>query len=546
MSLLIKNGTIIDGTGSERYTADLLIHDDRILKIGKDLPQNGAKIVDASYKVVAPGLIDMHHHGDLTIMKVNKAEATLMQGVTTLVVSVCGIGIAPANEKVRKYYDDFVAKAFGEGDMTLYDTFPDCFSALQEKGISSNLAFMIPQGNVRACVLGTEDRDPTPDELNEMKALVRKAMEAGAFGLSTGLIYPPGLITPTKELIELCKVVSKYGGIYDSHMRNEGTGVISEGMTELKEICQKAEVQGQISHWKAGSNFAWKLTPDMIEFVRQARNEGLILYSDMYPYEEGSTSLTGALLRPWVYENFQENLTNPQTRQRVVDETVDMFFETFLSDLPWYVRLIPKFIMKRLLFFVAKKAVRIISVVHNHHIEGLKLGEALDILYPGEKFTDALLNFMRDEEGSIMVSMKQMSEEKSILELIQQEFVAIGSDGFLVEKGNTHPRSYGCFPKILGNYCREKDLFSLEEAIQRMTGLPAEILSLKDRGVLKEHKKADLVIFDADTVIDTSTYENGRQFPNGIDYVIVNGEITVEEGKHLGILNGEILKREKS
>ena len=542
MTLLIKNGTIIDGTGSKGYKADILIEDDEIKEIKDAIEANDAEVIDASNKVVSPGFIDMHSHADLNILRVNKAEATLMQGVTTLVVAVCGLGLAPANEKVRDYYSIFVTKVFSSSEVELYDTFQDFFKAIEGKGVSSNLAFFIPQGNIRTCVLGIEDRDSTPEELEEMKKIVKEGMEAGAFGLSTGLIYPPGIITPTRELIELSKVVSEYNGIYDSHMRNEGTGILEKGMGELIEIAREANVQAQISHWKAGSSFAWKYTPDMINLVKEAREEGLNIHADVYPYEESSTSLSGALLRPWVYENFKENLTNPEIRMKIVNETLELAYNNFLSDVPWYIKMIPKFLMKKAIFQVFKKSCRIISVMHEHQVEGKYLGDALNILYPGKKFEDALLDFVRDEEGSIMMSMKQMSEKKSILELIRQDFVCIGSDGFLISEGNTHPRSSGTFPKILGNYVREKNIFSLEEGVRKMTGLTTSILGLKDRGLIKEGYKADVVIFDPETIIDKSTYSDGRQYPEGIDHVIVNGEITVSDGTHLGTLSGRILK----
>jgi N-acyl-D-amino-acid deacylase len=542
MDILVKNGLIIDGTGSSSFYADLLIRDRMIEKIGEDLSAENCKVIDASNKVMAPGFIDMHSHADLTIMKVNTAEAYLMQGVTTMSVSMCGIGLAPANEKVRKYYTDFVTKLFGSEELILFDTLEEYFAKIQTIGISPNLAFLIPHGNVRACILGVEERHPNEAELEEMKQIVKEGMEAGAFGLSTGLMYPPGSVSTTEEIIELCKVVRDYGGIYDSHMRNEGTGVLTEGMGELIRIAREADIQVQISHWKAAGIFAWKLTPKMISMVQLARNRGLQIYADMYPYKEGATSLSGILLPPWVFKNFKKHLSNPVTRKKIIDETLEKISSTFFKDLPWFFKILPKLLIKKIIFALLKKKIRIISVIHNHHIEAMFLGEALDILYPGKDFLEALLDFIRDEEGAIMASFKLMSERYSIFKLIKQDFVAIGSDGFLVYEGNTHPRTYGCFPKILGNYVREKKLFSLEEGIRKMTGLPAQILGLPDRGLIKEGKVADIVLFDPETIRDTATYENGTQIPDGIDYVIVNGEITVANGKHLGTLNGQILK----
>lgn len=541
MGLLIKNGLIFDGTGSQGFISDILIEGDKVVQIQQNIDAAGTEIIDASNKVVAPGFIDMHHHGDLSILEINKAEASIMQGVTTLVVGMCGIGLAPANEKVREYYRNFVKNIFGSSDI-LYDTIQEYMDAIVKKGVSINLAFFIPHGNVRFLVLGSERRPANEREIEGMKKSVEEGMKAGAFGLTTGLIYPPGSITSTEEIIELCKVVAQYKGIYDSHMRNEGGDVIKIGMTELIKIAREANVQAQISHWKAGSSFAWKLTSDMINLVKEAREQGLKIHADLYPYEESSTSLSYVLLQPWVYDNFKENLTDLEKRKKIINEIFTLISANFLSSAPKAVGIIPKIILRQFLLRFFEKSVRIISVTHNHKIEGEFLGRAIEILYPKRKFIDGLLDFVRDEEGGVMVSMRMMSEAKSIYSLFKQDFVCVGSDGFLVKDANTHPRSYGTFPKILSKYVREKNIVSLEKAIKKMTSLPATILGLSDRGEIKENKKADIVIFDFEKIEDKSTYKNGRQFPEGIDYVIVNGKIAVKKGIHTGALNGQILK----
>ena len=317
-------------------------------------------------------------------------------------------------------------------------------------------------------------------------------------------------------------------------------------MGEFIEIIRRADIQGQISHWKALSNFAWKLTPKMIKMVENARNGGFNIYADIYPYEEGSTSLAGVLLKPWVYKNFQENLTNPNTREKIIDEIINMLTSTFLINLTSNIQEIPRIKMIETMFNFLKNSVRIISVLHNHQIEGELLSDALKILYPKKEIAEALLDFIKDEGGSIMVSIKGMSERKSILSLFQQDFVCIGSDGFLVLDSNTHPRSYGTFPKILARYVRDKKIVSLEEGVRKMTSLPASILGLKDRGIIRENYKADIVIFNPDEIKDKATYQNGRQYPEGIYYVIINGEITAKNGNHLGVLNGQILRHRKN
>jgi len=414
--------------------------------------------------------------------------------------------------------------------------------AIEEKGISPNLAFFIPHGNVRTGVLGMEDRPATGEELEIMKTIIRRDMEAGAFGLSTGLIYSPGIITPTEEIIELAKVVSEYNGIYDSHMRNEGTSVVDTGMNELIEIARKAQIQAHISHWKAAGNTAWNLTSDMINLVKKVRSEGLNIHADLYPYEASSSSLSGLLLKPWVYVNFKENLTKSELRKKILDDIINTLMSNYLTNVPEGFS--KSDLIEGIISYLMTNT-RIISALYNREVEGFKLDKALKSLYPKKKTLEALLDFIRDEEGSIMVSIKMMSERKSIISLFKQDFVCIGSDGIIPLKGNTHPRSYGTFSKILGRYIREKKIVSFEEGIRKMTSLPASILHLKDRGIIKSGYKADLVVFDPETIADKATYKNGCQYPEGIDYVIVNGEITVEKGRHHGTLNGQILKHKK-
>jgi len=428
---------------------------------------------------------------------------------------------------------------FGSNKLQLYDTLQEFMGLIEKKGISPNLAFFIPHGNIRASVLGMEDRSATIEELESMKNIIRREMEAGAFGLSTGLIYPPGIITPTEELIELAKIVNEYNGIYDSHMRNEGTGVVDKGMAELIKIAKDANIQAQISHWKASGNFAWNLTSEMINLMIKSRGDGLNIYADIYPYESSSTSLSGMLLKPWVYADFKGNLSNAKIRKKIIDEIINNLLSNFVTDISEGIS--EEELIQGIISYLMRNTT-IISVRYNKEVEGAKLEKILKSLYPNRSPFDALLDFVRDEEGSIMVSMKMMSERKSILHLYQQDFVCIGSDGIIPIEGNTHPRAYGTFPKILGRYVREKKLVTLEEAIRKMTSLPASILHLKDRGIIKAGYNADLVIFNPETIIDKATYKNGCQFPEGIDYVIVNGEITVEKGKHIGTLNGQILK----
>ena len=540
MALLIKNGSIADGTGSPSYNGDILIEDDKIVKIGPNLEAEGSEIIDASNRVVAPGFIDIHNHSDLTLFQSTKIEPYLLQGVTTLVIGMCGLGIAPANEKVRKNYFGFLNRAFiSTGG--IYENLQDYFNDIEIKGgVSANLAFFIPQGNVRASILGSEERPATKDELNAMKEIVRRNMEAGAFGMSTGLVYPPGSVTSTEELIELSKVVSDYDGIYDSHMRNEGTGVLDIGMSELVRIAREANVKAHISHWSVISRKnIKKMTTNVIEYIKNAQKEGLKISADVTVYDDGATSLSFILLPTWVFQNFKENLTNEDTRKKIVDEVFEKVYSFFLPGEPDESK-------RSSLFEGLSKSTEIISATYSTQIEGMSIYDALNELYPDKNLEDGLLDFIRDEDGGIMIRVQTKDEKKSVIPIFKQEFVCPSSDGFLEMKKNTHPRSYGAFARVLQRWVREMNVVSLEEAIRKMTSLPASILSLNDRGLIKEGYKADIVIFDPEKIEEKGTIANGRQHPVGIDYVIVNGALTVKEGKHTGKLNGVILKHHKN
>ncbi len=546
MKLLIKNGLVIDGTGSPGYRADVLINGDKIEKIGEALTVEDAEIIDASDKVVTPGFIDIHNHGDLNMYDVNRAESFVMQGMTTLLVGLCGLGVAPSTDAVKEYYGDFGKKALSI-EPRLYPKLKDYLTDLEKKGFSINLAFLVPQGNVRASVMGLDMRPATDKELEEMKKLIRDDMDAGAFGLSTGLVYPPGSATPTDELIELSKVVAEYDGIYNSHMRNEGAGVLDIGMAEVIRIAREAKIRSHISHWSVISRYnIEKLTADAIQLLKDARDkEGLKITADVVPYDDGVTSLPFVILETWVFEDFIENLTKPETRKQIRKEIFDRIFAMFLAGAPWYLKIIPKFIIKRLMIPVLAKQVYLI-----HHtsaeFNGKTLHEALTTRYPDSNMLDALLDFMRDEEGGIVIRIQFKDEEKSVVPLLQQPFVCASSDAVLIPKANNHPRTFGAFAHVLERIVREKQWMSLEEGVKKLTSFPASVLGLKDRGVLKEGKTADVVVFDYNKLHETATLANGNQHPEGIDYVIINGQITVEKGEHLGVLKGKVLKHKSN
>ncbi|NVM52428.1 MAG: D-aminoacylase [Candidatus Helarchaeota archaeon] len=541
MKVLIKNGLIVDGTGSPGYKSDLLINEDKIERIAEEIDIEDAEIIDASDKIVTPGFIDIHNHADINIYDVNRAESFVMQGMTTLLVGQCGLGAVPTGKIVEEYYNDFGRKAFLIKPK-LYPTLKDCFADLEKKGVSVNLAFLVPQGNVRANVMGLDMRPATDDELEKMKTIVKESMEAGAFGLSTGLVYPPGSATPTEELIELSKVVAEYGGMYDSHMRNEGAKVLDVGMAEVIRIAREAKIRAHISHWSVISRYkVEELTAKAIKLVEDALNEGLQISADVVPYEDGVTSLPFVLLESWVFENFAENLTKRETRERIKKEIFERVFGMFLAGAPWYLKLIPKFLIKRFMTPVLAKQVVLLHTT-SREFNGKTLYEALKTRYPDRNLLDALLDFMRDEESGVVIRIKFKDEEKSVVPLLKQPFACASSDAILIPEANNHPRTFSAFPHVITRIVKEKNWMSLEEAIKKMTSLPASLLGIPDRGVLKEGKAADIVVFDYDQLREKATLANGNQHPEGIDYVIVNGQLTVEKGEHLGVLNGQILK----
>ena len=545
MNILIKNGIIVDGTGAGRYESDILVKGDVIEKIGKDLSAENAEVIDASGKIVSPGFIDIHNHADMTILDLPKIEAYILQGVTTFVGGMCGFGIAPSNEEVKDYYANIASRLLSVNPKLCNDL--DSFAKkIKDKGVSINIAYFVPQGNVRALELGVSEKPADKEEIKRMQETVRKHMEAGAFGMSTGLVYPPGSVTATEEIIELAKVVGEYDGVYMSHMRNEGSEIIEVGMNELIRIAKEGNCRAHISHWSVISGTTEEMTPKIIKVMEEAQAEGLDITADITVYEDAVTPLAFIMFNTWVFENYEKNLTDPKYRKRILDEMFQKLFSMFLADAPKYIKLIPKFLLKKLIVPVLAKKVTILSCPNNLDIQGKLIYDALVEYYPKKNVREAFLDLMRDEEGGIIITLKTKKEEVGMIPLYKRPYVCSSSDGILVAnpKQNEHPRNYGSFPRVIQRWVREKGYVSLETAIKKMTSLPAEILRIRDRGILKENCKADIVVFDYENIKEKGTLENGRQFPEGINYVLVNGEVTAAQGKHLGVLNGQLLKHQ--
>ncbi len=533
--LLLKNGIIIDGHNHPAYKADLLIEGERIKEIGNEGDADTS--IDCSNLVIAPGFIDIHSHYDFSYMVDKYAAASVMQGITTEVVANCGLGLAPMNPRLTMYYKQYINFIIGDVEFQPFERIADFMKFVEESGCSLNIAFLIPQGNIRGAVMGVDDRYPSSAELETMKELVAQGMQDGAFGLSTGLIYPPGSITTTPELVELCKVVKRYNGFYASHIRDEGKGVVS-AISEAIRIGDLSGVPVQISHIKVVGAFPGGRPNRIRQLLREARERGLDIMGDVYPYTAGNAILS-SFLSPWVFEGgrgmFLKNLADPVKRLQILKEFKEFLWT--IAGIPWYLRFIPKSIWLRIIPKILSKKVIITSLSKHAELIGKTLKDVVDSLYPTTPILEAFLDFLLEEEGNVVISMFLMKKD-NVIEFMKAPFVMFSTDNLASKIGNPHPRVYGTYPRILK--CK---LLPIEELIYKMTFLPASRLHLTDRGTLEAGKKADIVIFDPEKIADTATHQNSRQWPRGIEYVIVNGKITVEKGNHTQQLNGQVLRR---
>ncbi|HYM16744.1 MAG TPA: D-aminoacylase [Dehalococcoidia bacterium] len=486
--LIVRNGSIIDGSGAPAYPGDLAIRGDRIEAVGA-VTGAARREIDARGHAVAPGFIDVHTHDDAAVVRDPRVDFKIMQGVTTDVAGNCGAGVAPANDEFRRYYEAGFAPILGSCDIP-WSTVAEYFAAVDAARPACNVAAYVPQGVVRFNVVGTKKEPPTDGELARMAELVDEGMRAGAIGMSTGLVYVPGAYAQTPEIVALAKVVAAHGGIYTSHIRNEGTGLLA-AVEEALSIGEQSGCHVQLSHHKSAGPGAYGLTRQSLPMIAAARARGVSASLDAYPYVASSSSLAAMF--------------------RVGREAA----------------------------FEAVPAI-IASVKYDHdRYEGRYIADiAAELDLP---IGDAIRKILHDEENSPSVIMFVMAED-DVRRVIADPFCMIGSDG-LPSEGKPHPRLYGTMARTLQHYVREQPLFTLEEGVRKMTSLPARTHLLPDRGELRPGAFADVVVFDPETIADVATYTEPRQYPLGIDYVIVNGAVAVEEGRQTGARAGRMLRR---
>lgn len=535
--IVIMNGKLADGTGAKLYSSNVTIRDGKITRIDTHPKTETKTVIDAKGLVVSPGFIDMHSHSDTVLPFDNRLESTLRQGITTSVIGSCGLSLAPVNEeRIDLIRNEF--EIFSPPGATLdisWRTFGDYISELEKAGISSNIIPLVGFGAIRiAGGPAYDNREPTKSELQEMRDYTSEAMDSGAWGMSTGLIYPPQVYATTEEIIELAKVVAKYDGLYFSHIRGEGPSVV-DAVQEVIDIVEKSGCAGgQIAHHKIAGKQIWGASKHTLQLIADANARGISVTCDQYPYNRGSTSLI-SLLPPWVHEGGVDLLlqrigdsTNQNRIRNEIEEGDD--WENIKKEAGW-----------DKIFIASVKSEKW------KDIEGLSMAEITRLReYPDEYTT--FFEMLLDERAEVMMTMESMGDE-DIERIMKSNYTMIGTDGAgvsptgLLSHGKPHPRHYGTYPRVLGRYVREKGLLSLEEAIYKMTGFPAKRLKIEDRGTLQEDNWADIVIFDPDTIIDNATFIDPHQFPTGIHHVIVNGVVVVTNDKQLDIFPGRVLKK---
>ena len=522
--IIIKNGKILDGTGNPYFLADIGITQGMITKISTNLRTDLADIivVDAKGLFISPGFIDIHSHGDMSLIYDQKLECLAQQGITTIVVGNCGMSYAPLNPEKDKYFN----KAFEVKEKIPWHTFKEYLDAVENQGSSLNVVPLVGFGIVRQSVLEDATRSPSKKELEQMQSYIEEAMQAGAYGISTGLIYPPQTHAKTQEIIECAKIAGNYGGLYFSHMRNEGNYVL-EAIKELIEIVEKSGCRGgQISHIKVAGSLNWGKSVEMLQLIEDANDRGLIIRADQYPYKRGMNSLRDSLPE-WAKEGGNEaiilKLQDSKIRERIKEDMEEGFNKSKMS---W-----------DKIFIASQRTDKW------RDIEGLSISEITKIKQSSSEF-DIFCEILIDNQAK-GDQITEYGHEDDLKTLMKSRFTMIGTDGWSVPMGSgkPHPRFYGTYPRILGKYVRDEKTLTLEQAIRKMTSFPAQTLGLLDRGLIREGMWADIVIFDPDTIIDRATYTNPHQYPDGIHYVIINGEIVVKNKQHTKVKPGKILRR---
>jgi N-acyl-D-amino-acid deacylase len=525
LDLKIDGGTVIDGSGTQGGRMDVGVRDETIVGLGDLSRERASRTLNASGRVVAPGFIDMHSHSDWRLWANRRAESKIRQGVTLEVVGNCGFSPAPVT---TEHLDDLRGFALyvPRGMDFRWRSVHEYLNALDSDGLALNVIQLVGHGALRVSAMGFGRRAPTATELGQMQRELADGLEAGAWGMSTGLIYAPGSYASTEEIVAIARAMRRRG-LYASHIRGEGATLL-EAVDEAIRIGREAELPVQISHIKAAGRPNWGKVAQSLARIDAAVAEGLDVHGDVYPYTASSTSLR-TLLPDWALEGGIDamiaRLGDAEVRERIRKELATPAGQSLLR--------------------VGWEHIMIAYCARRKDAEGQRISEIAAAR--GMDPLDAVFELLVDGAGQAAIILFQL-DEADLTRALSHPRVMIGSDGSALApygalgEGKPHPRSYGTFPRVLGEYTRERRLLSLPQAIHKMTGLPARRLGLKDRGLIRVGARADLVVFDARRIADAATYTDPHRYPTGIEHVLVNGRWVIRDGEHTGILPGRVLR----
>jgi len=517
--IIMKNGRIVDGSGSPWFKGDVGIEGVKISGIGNLSGFKTEREIDIEGLVVCPGFVDVHTHTDTSFLVNPKADSKIMQGVTTEIIGNCGNSAAPITELGKSFYSR--RRTLDEQIGWDWNTVAEYYDRLESNGLPLNVGTLIGHGTIRADVLGYEAREPIKQELEQMKSLVEQGMKDGAFGLSSGLKYAPGCYAKTDEVVELCKVVRKYGGIYASHIRNQAAQVI-EAADEAIDIGRRADVPVQIAHIKVRGRKVWGKGWNYLRIIDEARRAGIDVAFDQYPYDRcGSTASIPIWALEGGTESLLKRLNDPEQRKKIEAEIPE--HEDWVGPENTIVTTFPP----------------------ERSYEGKTLAEISKLR--NKKPESTICDLVIETESSLGLQMI-FGWEKEIRNFMVHHVMMVGSDGSSISpygvlgEGKPHPRNYGTYPRFIGRYVLQEGLLSIGDGIRRATSFPARRYGLYDRGILRKGMIADIVVFDPETIIDVGTYMEPQQYPKGIEYVFVNGAVAVENGKFTGRLAGKALR----
>lgn len=523
LDIIIRNGKVYDGSGNPWTKLDIGISDGKIVQLEKTINEVAKQEIDAKGLAVSPGFIDPHCHSDLWCMTPDVHYIRAAQGITTELFGQDGISVAPVSAETKPLWQKQLKGLNGDIGEWPWNTVDEYLSYLDSKELVGNGTYLIPHGTVRTLIMGFEGREASSEEIQQMREVVEAGMRQGAYGVSSGIQYPPCVYSNKEELVEICKGAAKYDGCFVVHIRNE-SNLSLEALDEVIDAARLSGVRLHISHFKVCGEINRDKLPKAIEKFNQAREEGIEITFDQYPYTAASTVFS-AVLPPWMHsggtDDMLDRLKNKEIREKIKwDMENNGEYDNTVRNNGW-------------------KNIVIASVASekNRHLQGKSVAAIAEEW--GKDPSEAAMDLLLEEKAAVTMII-HWGVEEDIMTVMQHPLHMVGSDG--VFGGKPHPRLFGSFARVLGRYGREKEVFSLEEAIRKMTNAPAQLLRLKDRGLIKEKFYADIVVFNPETVIDQATYDEPEKLPIGIEHVFINGTWTIKNGEFTGNTAGKVIR----